>query len=53
MDLIIANDTPRIDSAIAATEKIVSDLCEINKNTVSKTEFEKLPIRNSGIGFHI
>jgi len=42
MDLIIANDTPRIDSAIAATEKIVSDLCEINKNTVSKTEFEKL-----------
>ena len=38
----ISNNTPRIDNAIVATKKLISDLCKINSCTVSKTEYDKL-----------
>ena len=41
MDLV-SNNTPRIDNAIVATKKLISDLCKINSCTVSKTEYDKL-----------
>ena len=41
MDLI-SNNAPRIDNAIVATKKLISDLCKINSSTVSKTEYDKL-----------
>ena len=38
----IANNAPRIENAIEATKKLISDLCKINTSTVSKTEYDKL-----------
>ena len=38
----IATSTPRIENAIEATKKLISDLCKINTSTVSKTEYDKL-----------
>ena len=41
MDSIVIS-TPRIENAIEATKKLISDLCKINTSTVSKTEYDKL-----------